>query len=416
MTAEAPRCAVSQPCATVVGRLWFAWLAAFGAWLILGGVAAAHTRSISYSLWDIDDGGAAVRLRVSRLELTRLALDPLASADDEQTVIAMLPAAVRMAAGGEWCRPVEPPRRMTASEGNLVYGWRVECAAADERVIESRFLLDVAPSHLHFARVERAGQPPVERVLTEAEPSWELGSAAGAAAAPAGGTSLLGYVELGVEHILTGWDHLAFVLGLLLLAYTLRDIAMLVTSFTIAHSITLALAVSGVVEPRVQVVEALIGFSIALVGIENAWLLAGRGIALPLLVIGGLGAIALAGASLPLAGILGLALFTACHFALLRRAARPERLRAAVAFAFGLIHGFGFAGILMELDLERIRLAPALFGFNAGVELGQLAVVAVVWPLLLAARRTPRAAAWVADLGSAAVAGLGLYWFVVRSF
>lgn len=407
---------MSGGCATPDRRPRTALLAAFGAWLIFGGVAAAHTRSISYSLWDVDDGGAAVRLRVSRLELTRLALDPLASPDDEQTAMAMLPAAVRMAAGGEWCRPAETPRRLAASEGNLVYGWRVDCAVAGERVIESRFLLDVAPSHLHFARVQRAGQPPVERVLTEAEPSWTLAEAASAAAPASGGTSLLGYVELGVEHILTGWDHLAFVLGLLLLAYTLRDIAMLVTSFTIAHSITLALAVSGVVEPRVQVVEALIGFSIALVGIENAWLLAGRGIALPLLVIGGFGALALAGAKLPLAGILGLALFTACHFALLRRAARPERLRAAVAFAFGLIHGFGFAGVLMELDLERIRLAPALFGFNAGVELGQLAVVAAVWPLLLAARRSPRTAAWVADLGSAAVAGLGVFWFITRSF
>jgi hypothetical protein len=206
------------------------------------------------------------------------------------------------------------------------------------------------------------------------------------------------------------------VLGLLLLAYTFRDIAVLVTSFTVAHSITLALAVLGVVEPTGHVVEALIGFSIALVGIENAWLLGGRRLLVPLLVVASLLALPFAGSRVPVSGILGLALFTACHFALLRRAARPERLRAAVAFAFGLIHGFGFAGIMMELDLGRVRLAPALFGFNAGVELGQLAVVALAWPLLLAARRSPRLAAWIGDVGSAAVTGLGLFWFLTRSF
>jgi hypothetical protein len=268
---------------------------------------------------------------------------------------------------------------------------------------------------LHFARVRSGDGGAVERVLTEADPLWVLDGDR-AAGHDAAGTSVVGYVALGVEHILTGWDHLAFVFGLLLLAYTLRDIAALVTSFTVAHSITLGLTVLGAVEPTAPVVEAFIGFSIALVGLENAWLLAGRGRALPIAVVAGTLALAAAGSRLPLLGIAGLALFTYCHFALLRRSARPERLRAAVAFAFGLIHGFGFAGIMLELDLDQVRLVPALFGFNAGVEIGQLAVVACLWPLLAAVRRAPRAAAWVGDVGSAAVTAVGLFWFVTRSF
>ena len=114
--------------------------------------------------------------------------------------------------------------------------------------------------------------------------------------------------------------------------------------------------------------------------------------------------------------ILGLTVFTACHFALLRGSDRPERLRAAVAFAFGLIHGFGFAGVMMELDLGRVRLVPALFGFNSGVELGQLAVVCVAWPILVALRRNATRGALSAEIGSAAVCGLGLFWFVTRTF
>jgi hypothetical protein len=114
---------------------------------------------------------------------------------------------------------------------------------------------------------------------------------------------------------------------------------------------------------------------------------------------------------------IGLALFSACHFAQLRRSSRPARLRAALAFAFGLVHGFGFAGVLMELELPATRLVPALFGFNLGVELGQLAVVAIAWPALaLLERRSPEAYRRVAETGSAVIFALGTFWLVARNF
>ncbi len=236
------------------------------------------------------------------------------------------------------------------------------------------------------------------------------------------GTSLAGYVALGLEHILTGWDHLAFVLALLLLATRISEVAGLVTSFTLAHSVTLGLAVLGIVHPDGRAVEALIGYSIALVALENAWLLAGRGRGLPIIATAGLLVLALLSllgiGAVPALALLGVALFTACHFGLLARAERPVRLRAAVAFGFGLVHGFGFAGVLAEMELPAGRVAPALFGFNVGVELGQLVVVTLAWPLLraLARWRGGRAYGPVVDLASAAVFGLGLFWFVSRSF
>jgi hypothetical protein len=97
---------------------------------------------------------------------------------------------------------------------------------------------------------------------------------------------------------------------------------------------------------------------------------------------------------------------------------RPARLRAAVAFVFGLVHGFGFAGVLAEMELPTARLAPALFGFNVGVEIGQLAAVALAWPALVwISRASPqRWAPRVVEGGSAAVCGLGLFWFVTRAF
>lgn len=376
--------------------------------------AAAHTRSVSYSLWDLTETGAMVRVRIARLELTRLGIDPLASPADDRTAAAIVADSVRMRVNGEPCAVSETPRRTGSGDEAVSYAWRVDCGRTGGRAVESRLLHDVAPSHLHFARVRDGAAAPVERVLTEAQPLWRLDD--GGVGRQAIGSGVVEYVKLGIEHILSGWDHLAFVAGLMLLAYGVRDVAVLVTSFTVAHSVTLGLTVLGAVRPAERAVEALIGYSIALVGIENAWLMAGGGLAVPLLVVGGTLALALPPSQLPALSAAGLAMFSGCHFALLRRVRRPERLRAAVAFAFGLIHGFGFAGVMMQLDIGQARLVPALFGFNLGVEIGQLAVVASVWPLLALVRRSPVAAAWTSDVGSAAVAGLGLFWLVTRSF
>lgn len=378
--------------------------------------ALGHTRSISYSLWDLTEDGAVVRLHISRLEWTRLGLDPLTSTEDDRMAGQILADQVRMYAGGEPCAVAEPPRRTGRSEESIAYMWRVECTVGGARAVESRLLHAVAPSHLHFARVRSGSAGAVERVLTEAAPLWRLDGQGTAHDETGRGTSIGGYVWLGIEHILTGWDHLAFVAGLMLLAFGVRDVAILVTSFTVAHSVTLALTVLGFLRPTEHVVESLIGFSIALIGVENAWLLSGRGRLVPIFAVAATFLLATPGSRLPILAVLGLALFTSCHFALLRRSHQPERLRAAVAFAFGLIHGFGFAGIMLELDIGPVRLVPALFGFNLGVEIGQLAVVAVAWPLLALLRRQAGTARWVADLGSAAVAGAGLFWLVTRSF
>jgi len=381
--------------------------------------AQAHGRSVSYSTWNLDGDTVRVRARISRLELTRLALDPVGSLRDAQRVARLLAGQLRLSSDGAPCEPVREPVALPAASGWVVYGWSLACDVGGRLSIRSDLLLEAAPSHLHFARVVH-GDRMVERVLSEADPTWEVGGfAADGEQTTAAGSSLASYVTLGVGHILSGWDHLAFVLALLLLAATVREVAALVTAFTAAHSVTLGLAVLGIVHPDGRVVEALIGFSIALVAAENAWILGGRDRVIPVVTVVALVLAAGIGlGALPRLALVGLSLFTFCHFALLRISSRPARLRAAVAFAFGLIHGFGFAGVLAEMSLSVDRLAPALFGFNVGVEIGQLAVVMVTWPLLrLLARLSPgRVAPLVSELVSAAICGLGLFWFVSRSF
>jgi hypothetical protein len=388
--------------------------------LLAAASAAAHSRSISYSTWRQTERGADVSVRLALLDLSRLAFGEQSGADPDAPVGPYLTERLRLLAGDTPCAAGEP-RRKPAPSGWAVWEWSVTCESNVPRTIESSLLLDVAPSHLHFARLDEPDGGVEERVLAEAAPRWPLADG-GAAGGPTEGTSFGGYLALGVEHILSGTDHLAFVLALLLLAGTLSEVATLVTSFTVAHSVTLGLAVLGVVRPEGAAVEALIGYSIALVAAENVWLVAGRDRIIPVVVTGGLlllvvPALRGVGALDPLT-VVGLAIFSGCHFALLRRNPHPERLRAAVAFAFGLVHGFGFAGILTELELPASRLVPALVGFNLGVEVGQLAVVALAWPLLrlLATRGDGRWARLVAEGGSAAICGLGLYWLVERAF
>jgi hypothetical protein len=172
------------------------------------------------------------------------------------------------------------------------------------------------------------------------------------------------FTVLGIQHIFTGYDHVLFLVGLLLVARGFRSLVAIVTSFTVAHSITLALATLGAVDPVGWMVEAAIALSIAYVGIENL-------------------------------------------------VAREVRHRWLLTFAFGLVHGFGFAGILREMELDKGGLVASLVAFNLGVELGQVAIVALLWPALRALQR----AAWrerVVRAASAVIVGFGLYWFVER--
>lgn len=179
----------------------------------------------------------------------------------------------------------------------------------------------------------------------------------------------LGFFKLGVEHILTGYDHLLYLAALILGCTGLRAIVGIVTAFTVSHSITLALATLGLVTPPSALVEQIIAASIVFVAVENLWL---RG--------------------------------------------RDARFRRVIAFAFGLVHGFGFAGLLAELGVgvEHGAVVVPLLGFNLGVEAGQLLVIVVALPFLLRARRFPVFVKYVQPAASVAVAAMGLTWLIQR--
>jgi len=387
--------------------------------LVAGSAALAHTRSTSYSIWQLEGREARVTFRISQLELTRLPFGIVTPPLLPSGLGRYLGSALRMEAGGVPCVVIEGPRALTAPPDRALLEWRVHCPEQGELAIHSTLLQEVAPGHLHFARLRAADGHVVEKVLSKGNPRWLLPSSR---KAQAQGSSLGSYLWIGIQHIATGYDHLVFLLGLLLLARRAREVITIVTGFTLAHSITLGLAALLRVEPDPRAIQSLIGLSIALVAAENAWLLAGRAEIVPRAVVGVLAVLAAVAAAgfgvVPAATYAGLGLFSFCYFGLVARAARPARLRAAIAFCFGLIHGFGFAGVLTEMELPQGRLLPALLGFNGGVEIGQLAIVAAVWPVLssLAAWREGQLHRRVLEAGTGVVCMLGVLWMVGRGF
>ena len=184
------------------------------------------------------------------------------------------------------------------------------------------------------------------------------------------------YVAIGVNHILPdGLDHILFVLAIFLASTRFRDLIIQVSAFTVAHTVTLGLAASGVISPSADIVEPLIALTIGFVAIENVF------------------------------------------------ASEMTKWRPYVVFGFGLIHGIGFAGFFGELGLPPGQFWSALIGFNIGVEIGQLVVIAIAalnaWAILRALNPEKRARQYrrfVVLPGSLFIGVVGLWWAYERVF
>jgi hypothetical protein len=276
------------------------------------------------------------------------------------------------------------------------------------------------PTHTNFARIEDNDGHFFEQILTQDHE--EVGISEGAEGGGLENASLLTYIGLGIMHIFTGIDHMSFMLGLVLISRRVRDLLFVVTGFTLGHSLTLALAVTGILRPEAQYIDALVALTIALIGAENI----GDGTHRPLPVALGLGAILFVmalgryfglGVTLPTLLLVGGGIFSVSYLMLTGQMRDAGRVRLLVTLVFGLIHGFGFASNLLEMKLPANRLAALLVGFNVGVEIGQVTVVLgallVAWLLVRARLAIPRPL--FTDIAAAFLVGEGLCWFVERS-
>jgi HupE / UreJ protein len=258
-----------------------------------------------------------------------------------------------------------------------VLRFAADCPAAPQALsIRYRLLFDLDPQHRGLLRLEEGARTHTA-VFSPDNDTWRLESRSVAL-----GRQFLEYFETGVWHIWTGFDHILFLCALLLpavlehrhgrwqAAATFRqaffEVLGIVTAFTIAHSVTLSLAVMGFINLPSRLIESLIAASVVIAALNNLY---------PLV----------------------------------------DKRLWMVAFVFGLVHGLGFANVLTDLALPRSTLAVSLVSFNLGVEAGQLAIVATLLPLAYLSRRSwfyPRV---VLGVGSFCIAAIASLWLIERS-
>jgi hydrogenase/urease accessory protein HupE len=355
-------------------------VAVLAAMLVLTTRAEAHAIGLSSGEYTASDASLKVKLSFARGEVAGLApaidadRDGHLSALEVNSARSLLETKIisRISVKGDAadCKGTLTDAALTEQDGLLVEG-RYECASAKSGFeVDAVLLNDLPHGHRHIARAI-SGDATHDEVLYRDHRSMRVPAGGEAQAKPApkldhetsGGA--FSFFKMGIEHILTGYDHLVFLLGLVLARGRVRQLVGVVTAFTVAHSISLALAAFGVWAPSPRIIEPAIALSIVYVGIENFFV-------------------------------------------------KDASKRWRITFPFGLIHGFGFAGALQEINLPRAQIPGALLSFNLGVEAGQLAVMAIVLPIIFSLRKQdwfePRAVRVV----SGAVAVAGGIWFVLR--
>jgi hypothetical protein len=327
--------------------------------LVLGAAGAHQGGTTGYATVSV--AGQGVRYT---LTLPAEGLDEVAR--DLRDFSAAVARHVTIQADGSACSAVPAETRPATAGRPTIEVVVLYACAASIRTLTIRDGIDavLGPDHHTIADIQWPGGAK-QVVFEKGQREATIAIAGGAASEHEPPGTFVSFVGMGAEHIIGGIDHLLFLVALLALSRGLWQTVSIVTGFTVAHSITLSLAVLGVVHVPSRIVEPLIAASIVWVAVENLVAPAGAG------------------------------------------------RRWLIAAVFGLVHGLGFASALTELGLSRDALVGALVGFNIGVELGQLAFVAIVMPPLLWASRPGRLPR-LPQVLSAVVALIGIVWFVQR--
>lgn len=392
--------------------------------LFLPSVVQAHSRSESFSEWSWQGSLISYSFSVLEREATRIPTAKNSDASLSETLERHLDDHIVVSVAGKRCSVQQAATALPSRGGYLRAEGGFVCPEGAAPEIKLGVFFSHVPTHTHYAKLRSAsdlvnGSAQVSEFLfTHARQTQLLKN--DSYENLSSWQAFHEYVWIGSEHIVGGIDHLAFVMALLLLVAGLKEIALLVTGFTLGHSLSLAVAVLGFAEPNNVMVEALIGFTIVLVVVEaraeKLKLLSKMALWLPLLCLVLLLPLWAMHKPLLLLGVLGVGVFSFCYFHLLARSQSTSFLRILVTIMFGMIHGFGFAGGLLGAGFPAEKVALVLLGFNVGVELGQLLVLTTVLCFLALSRRwlSSRILTGLNNMAAMLLSGLGVFWFVSR--
>ncbi|MDF0578834.1 HupE/UreJ family protein [Bradyrhizobium yuanmingense] len=333
--------------------------------LVTARVALSPDRTVSVELGlkgsDVD------RLIGTKIyDARRDAVDPTAVQAARSAILAYMRTHLAVTGGAKAC--VAGDAAILADGDGIIYRNSFACAAAGDIIYRSTVLTEKDPAARQIVLIAQ-GRSEKQALLDVGNTTVTLSTAP-----PSLWTTMQRYVVTGIEHIFLGYDHIAFLVAIVLWARRLVPVIKIVTAFTVAHSLTLSLAALNILVIPSRIVEPAIAASIVFVAVENFF-------------------------------------------------SRDVDRRWRVAFLFGLIHGFGFAGVLREIGLPSDAIVPALAAFNVGVEIGQIAIVALMLPALglldrltAAGREEPARAAGLVYAMSGGIGLLGGYWLLTRVF
>ena len=389
-------------------RVFFAILAL--SCVIQCGSAHAHTRSQSFSSWTFDGQSASFVFAVDARRVTQLSQIYTDKGDLHALLIEHLRETIHVSQGKSSCERVEmTPLGQSKTTLRVSGGFVCPHTIADENAVVTVAAFQiVSATHIHIARVNHIAVIS-DTVLREGRSAFILRSES----TP---RSFWEFIGVGFFHVLSGLDHLVFLAVLLIVAATPRAALFCITGFTLGHTISLALVTLGLLEPNTQLVESVIGFTIAVTALEAG---ARYGLDRQAAMIS-FAALSLIVVALPIGGG---ALFIGTGFMLAAFAFCMARLPDQVALsllpivtaAFGLVHGAGFAGGLLEFSFLRTEIFAPLLGFNIGVEIAQLAALALFCGLMLGLRHFHSIpAGFIERAASASIFALGCFWFAER--
>ena len=376
-------------------------------------VSEAHNRSESYSKFNFtsNEQGMAIQITGSIKQDIFNNLNPTSHFQSYESLVTYLDKAINPGSSCKLNESVEINENI--SLGVLKFVWSYQCLQIPQSISMSLFQ-DLGVTHTHIARGVIDGQSVPEFMFASTQDAWVIGLPG---ESNVNQSSYFGYFKSGVQHILSGWDHLTFLLGLLLL-FTGRFLIIAITGFTIGHSLTLGLGAMNVLRVHSEIIETLIGFSILLLALEyflkHAFeinkLIKNLALSfcafLPLTIFG----------NLDLILIVGLALFLTFYLSLTNHYSNPW-LPLMVTIFFGLIHGLGFASSIAESGIPQDRLLPIILSFNIGVEVGQLAVAFTLLAFLKLTKTYFRFSDFNYLHGAMGtfVFSMGTFWFISRA-
>ena len=384
----------------------------------------AHYFSESFSKWNVVDNKVEANFSLLTLESTRIfqvenyqkiMFEENLSETDVFKIY--LSQHLKVTSEGKNCSLVDEIKELNSQEGSLNLSLNFECPSNKEIKIINNALFNLVQSHIHIARIYIDNNLYTEKALFFNDQSIDLNEEK---ENNSFSNSFYKFFSLGLDHILSGYDHLLFILGLLLLVTNLKRLLLVITGFTIGHSLTLSLSVINIIQVKSSLVEALIGYTIMFVGLEYLYkenndhrvsMVFITTLSLLLLIFGNL-----INPNFPYFLIFGILLFSLGYFYLLKNLNSENNLLSIITIIFGLIHGFGFGGFLLGSKISSENIFSGLLGFNLGVEVGQIIFVLLILLIYksLMTLKITKIIEVMKNLSFFAVVFFGFFFFIQR--